>query len=67
MLWFILCGLKRFTPQNIVIGGLAGAFPPLIASAAMTGEITLEGLVLCAIIFMWTPAHLLGIGFGQKS
>ncbi len=49
--------LKRRTPQNIVIGGAAGAFPPMIGWAAVTGEITLESLILFAIIFMWTPPH----------
>jgi protoheme IX farnesyltransferase len=49
--------LKRATPQNIVIGGLAGALPPVVAQAAVTGSLGLEGLVLCAIIFIWTPPH----------
>src|SRR5690606_17905696 len=49
--------LKRRTPQNIVIGGAAGAFPPMIGWAAVTGEVSLESLVLFAIIFMWTPPH----------
>ena len=49
--------LKRSTPQNIVIGGAAGAFPPMIGWAAMTGSITLESVVLFAIIFLWTPPH----------
>ncbi|MGB7432575.1 MAG: heme o synthase [Ahrensia sp.] len=49
--------LKRSTPQNIVIGGAAGAFPPMVGWAAMTGTISLEGLVMFAIIFMWTPPH----------
>ena len=49
--------LKRRTPHNIVIGGAAGAFPPMIGWAAMTGSVTLESLVLFAIIFMWTPPH----------
>ncbi|HEY8382980.1 MAG TPA: heme o synthase [Microvirga sp.] len=49
--------LKRSTPQNIVIGGLAGALPPVVAQAAVTGTVTVESLVLCAIIFMWTPPH----------
>jgi protoheme IX farnesyltransferase len=49
--------LKRRTPQNIVIGGAAGAFPPVIGWAAVTGSITLEPLVLFAIIFFWTPPH----------
>ena len=49
--------LKRSTPQNIVIGGAAGAFPPMIGWAAVTGGISLESVVLFAIIFMWTPPH----------
>jgi len=49
--------LKRRTPQNIVIGGAAGAFPPMIGWAAATGGISLESLVLFLIIFMWTPPH----------
>lgn len=49
--------LKRRTAQNIVIGGAAGAFPPMIGWAAVTGEITVESLILFAIIFMWTPPH----------
>jgi protoheme IX farnesyltransferase len=51
------CWLKRRTPQNIVIGGAAGAFPPVIGWAAATGDIGLEPLVLFLIIFLWTPAH----------
>lgn len=49
--------LKRRTPQNIVIGGAAGAFPPLIGWVAVTGEISIEPLILFAIIFVWTPPH----------
>ncbi|HKZ97743.1 MAG TPA: heme o synthase [Hyphomicrobiaceae bacterium] len=49
--------LKRKTPQNIVIGGAAGAFPPMIGWAAVTGSVSLESLVLFLIIFMWTPPH----------
>ncbi|PYE90601.1 heme o synthase [Phyllobacterium leguminum] len=49
--------LKRSTPQNIVIGGAAGAFPPVIGWAAATGTIGWESLVLFAIIFLWTPPH----------
>jgi len=49
--------LKRSTPQNIVIGGAAGAFPPMIGWAAVTGDITLYPLILFAIIFLWTPPH----------
>jgi protoheme IX farnesyltransferase len=49
--------LKRRTPQNIVIGGAAGAFPPMIGWAAVTGDVSLESIVLFAMIFMWTPPH----------
>jgi protoheme IX farnesyltransferase len=49
--------LKRRTPQNIVIGGAAGAFPPMIGWAAVSGSVELEPLVLFLIIFMWTPPH----------
>ncbi|MBR7621191.1 heme o synthase [Phenylobacterium sp. 20VBR1] len=49
--------LKRSTPQNIVIGGLAGALPPVIGWAAATGTVPLNAWLLCAIIFMWTPPH----------
>lgn len=49
--------LKRSTPQNIVIGGAAGAFPPMIGWVATTGSISLESIVLFAIIFIWTPPH----------
>ena len=49
--------LKRRTPQNIVIGGAAGAFPPMIGWAAMSGTITLDSIILFAIIFFWTPPH----------
>jgi protoheme IX farnesyltransferase len=50
-------GLKRRTPQNIVIGGAAGALPPVVGWAAVTGSIALEPLILFAIIFLWTPPH----------
>jgi protoheme IX farnesyltransferase len=49
--------LKRSTPQNIVIGGAAGAFPPMIGWAAITGDVTLYPALLFAIIFFWTPPH----------
>ena len=49
--------LKRSTSQNIVIGGAAGAFPPMIGWAAVTGDITLASIALFAIIFFWTPPH----------
>jgi protoheme IX farnesyltransferase len=49
--------LKRRTPQNIVIGGAAGAFPPMIGWAAVTGDIGAASLILFALIFFWTPPH----------
>jgi protoheme IX farnesyltransferase len=49
--------LKRSTPQNIVIGGAAGALPPVIGVAAVSGDITLPALMLFAIVFYWTPPH----------
>jgi protoheme IX farnesyltransferase len=49
--------LKRWTPQNIVIGGAAGSFPPMIGWAAATGSISLESVLLFLIIFLWTPPH----------
>lgn len=49
--------LKRSTSQNIVIGGAAGAFPPMIGWAAVTGDVTLYPVILFAIIFFWTPPH----------
>ena len=49
--------LKRATPQNIVIGGLAGATPPLLGWTAVTGQIEANGLLLLLIIFTWTPPH----------
>jgi len=49
--------LKRLTPQNIVIGGAAGAFPPMIGWAATTGEISLQSVVMFMVIFLWTPPH----------
>ncbi len=49
--------LKRRTPQNIVIGGAAGAFPPVIGWAAVTGDVGLLPLLLFAIVFVWTPPH----------
>jgi protoheme IX farnesyltransferase len=49
--------LKRATPQNIVIGGAAGAFPPMVAYAAITGTVSLSSLALFALIFIWTPPH----------
>ncbi len=49
--------LKRRTPQNIVIGGAAGAFPPMIGWAAVTGHVSIESFMLFMLIFLWTPPH----------
>jgi protoheme IX farnesyltransferase len=49
--------LKRRTPQNIVIGGVAGSFPPMIGWAAVTGSVSIESVLMFLIIFMWTPPH----------
>jgi protoheme IX farnesyltransferase len=49
--------LKPLTPQNIVIGGASGAMPPVLGWAAMTGEVGPESMILCLIIFLWTPPH----------
>ncbi len=56
--------LKRQTPQNIVIGGAAGAFPPVIGWVAATGRIGVEPLILFLIIFLWTPPHMLPVVAG---
>ncbi|WP_244327958.1 heme o synthase [Roseibium sp. RKSG952] len=58
--------LKRSTPQNIVIGGAAGAFPPMIGWAAVTGDVSLESFVLFLIIFMWTPPHFWALALFKK-
>ena len=59
-------GLKRRTPQNIVIGGAAGAFPPMIGGAAMSGEVSLASIVLFAIIFLWTPPHFWALALYRR-
>ncbi len=58
--------LKRWTPQNIVIGGAAGALPPIIGWASVTGGISLEPVVLFLIIFMWTPPHFWALALYRK-
>jgi protoheme IX farnesyltransferase len=58
--------LKRATPQNIVIGGAAGAAPPLLGWAAVTGEITSSALLLFLIIFVWTPPHFWALAIARK-
>jgi protoheme IX farnesyltransferase len=59
--------LKRWTPQNIVIGGAAGAFPPMVGWAAATGGVTAESILMFALIFMWTPPHFWAIALFTKS
>jgi len=54
--------LKRSTPQNIVIGGAAGAFPPMIGWAAVTGDVSLAPFLMFLIIFLWTPPHFWALG-----
>jgi heme o synthase len=59
--------LKRATPQNIVIGGAAGAFPPMIGWVAVTGSISLEACLMFMLIFMWTPPHFWALALFMKS
>lgn len=59
--------LKRRTPQNIVIGGAAGAFPPMIGWAAATGTVSLDAMILFAIIFIWTPPHFWALSLFMKA
>jgi heme o synthase len=59
--------LKRRTPQNIVIGGAAGAFPPVIGWAAATGDVTLLPLLLFTLIFLWTPPHFWALSLFVRS
>jgi len=58
--------LKRSTPQNIVIGGAAGAFPPMIGWAVATGGISAESVLMFALIFMWTPPHFWALALFMK-
>lgn len=58
--------LKRSTSQNIVIGGAAGAFPPMIGWAAVTGSVSLDALILFMIIFLWTPPHFWALALYKK-
>jgi len=60
-------GLKRWTPQNIVIGGAAGAFPPMIGWAAATGTVSIEAVLMFALIFMWTPPHFWALALFMKA
>jgi len=58
--------LKRSTPQNIVIGGAAGAFPPLVGWAAMRGTVDLAGIYLFLIVFYWTPPHFWALALNKQ-
>ena len=59
--------LKRWTPQNIVIGGAAGAFPPMIGWAVATGGVSIESVLMFTLIFMWTPPHFWALALFMKS
>jgi protoheme IX farnesyltransferase len=58
--------LKRSTPQNIVIGGAAGAFPPMIGWVVATGSVSLEAVLMFALIFLWTPPHFWALALFMK-
>lgn len=58
--------LKRSTPQNIVIGGAAGAFPPMVGWACATGSVSIESVLMFALIFMWTPPHFWALALFMK-
>jgi protoheme IX farnesyltransferase len=59
--------LKRLTPQNIVIGGAAGAFPPMVGWAVATGSVGIESILMFALIFMWTPPHFWALALFVKT
>ncbi len=59
--------LKRATPQNIVVGGIAGAAPPLLGWTAVSGEVTADSLLLVVIIFAWTPPHFWALCLARKN
>jgi protoheme IX farnesyltransferase len=59
--------LKRWTPQNIVIGGAAGAFPPMVGWVAATGSVSIEAVLMFALIFMWTPPHFWALALFMRS
>jgi heme o synthase len=59
--------LKRSTPQNIVIGGAAGAFPPMIGWACATGGVSVESVLMFALIFMWTPPHFWALALFMRN
>tara|TARA_Y100000815_G_scaffold93258_1_gene82403 strand:- start:2694 stop:3629 length:936 start_codon:yes stop_codon:yes gene_type:complete len=64
---FYTMWLKRLTPQNIVIGGAAGAFPPVIGWVAATGSFSVEAWLMFALIFMWTPPHFWALALFMRS
>ncbi|TQS73812.1 protoheme IX farnesyltransferase [Rhodobacteraceae bacterium] len=59
--------LKRSTPQNIVIGGAAGAFPPMIGWAVATGSVSIESIAMFMVVFLWTPPHFWALALFMKS
>ena len=59
--------LKRWTPQNIVFGGAAGAFPPMIGWACATGSVSIESVLMFALIFMWTPPHFWALALFMRN
>ncbi|MGB1208413.1 MAG: heme o synthase, partial [Paracoccaceae bacterium] len=59
--------LKRWTPQNIVIGGAAGAFPPMIGWAAATGSVSIEAVLMFCLTFMWTPPHFWALALFMRN
>lgn len=59
--------LKRWTAQNIVIGGAAGAFPPMVAEATVTGHVTWDSFILFLIIFIWTPPHFWALALSKSA
>ncbi|MCL4132196.1 UNVERIFIED_CONTAM: hypothetical protein GTU68_007582 [Idotea baltica] len=59
--------LKRSTPHNIVIGGAAGAFPPLVGWVAVTGSVSIEPILMFGIIFLWTPPHFWALALWRRS
>jgi len=59
--------LKRSTPQNIVIGGAAGAVPPIVGWAAVTGEVNLTAILMFSLIFLWTPPHFWALAINKNS
>ena len=64
---FYTMWLKRSTPQNIVIGGAAGAFPPVIGWVIATGSFSVEAWLMFALIFMWTPPHFWALALFMRS